>query len=158
MNQRVQRFSRLLRLRENDRQTEQIVLAKERQEEDAVLCKLDSLSREKSEALEVFAGEAERMISLQEIWLQRQCVEVIEKHIDKSKENLKDVRRRISDTETRLLERHRDVRVMEGYVDRLKSDAYMTLLNAEQVELDDLAVTRHSYIAWTQDWKKEGNR
>jgi flagellar export protein FliJ len=166
MKQRIQRFSRILKIRENDRQAEQVVLAEERREEDAVLGRLDSLGREKSEALEVFAGEAERLISLQEIWLQRQCVEVIEKHIDKSKENLNDVRRRISDTETRLLERHRDVRVMEGYVDHLKDDAYKALLEVEQVELDDLAVTRYGHavrlldgsIQNTKITKKEGGR
>ena len=58
MNQRVQRFSRLLKIRENDRQAEQIVLVKARQEEDTVLCRLDSLDREKTEAWGVFAGEA----------------------------------------------------------------------------------------------------
>ncbi|MDR1378966.1 MAG: flagellar FliJ family protein [Synergistaceae bacterium] len=166
MKQRIQRFGRILKIRENDRQAEQIILAEERQEEDSVLCRLDSLGREKSEALEIFAGEAERVVSLQEIWLQRQCVDVIEKHIDKSKENLNDVRRRISDTETRLLERHRDVRVMESYVDRLRDDAYKALLEAEQVELDDLAVTRYGHVSQvmgvstkhTKNAKKEGSR
>ena len=105
------------------------------------------------------------MVSLQEIWLQRQCIEVIEKHIDKNKENLNDVRRRISDTETRLLERHRDVRVMESYVDHLKDDAYTALLEAEQMELDDLAVTRFGHAALpdglienTKNTKKEKDR
>jgi flagellar export protein FliJ len=149
MKQRIQRFSRILKLRENDRQTEQIVLAEERREEDVVLHRLDSLKSEKAQALEDFFGGGERMVSRQEIWFQRQCVEVIEKHIDESKENLNDVQRRIVGTENRLLERHRDVRVMEGYVDRLKTDARKVFFDLEQLELDDIAVMR--YARFTAD-------
>ena len=142
--QRIQRFSRILKLRENDRQAEQIVLAEERREEDAVLHRLDSLKGEKTQALEAFFGGGERMVSRQEIWFQRQCIDVIEKHIDEGKEDLNDVQRRIAGTENRLLERHRDVRVMEGYVDHLKTDARKTFFDLEQLELDDIAVVRHA--------------
>ncbi|MDR2180155.1 MAG: flagellar FliJ family protein [Synergistaceae bacterium] len=143
MEQRIQRFSRILKLRENDRQAEQVVLAEERREEDTVLHRLDSLKSEKNQAIEDFVGGGERMVSRQEIWFQRQCIEVIEKHIDQGKENLNDVQRRIAGTENRLLERHRDVRVMEGYVDRLKTDACKAFFDVEQLELDDIAVIRH---------------
>jgi flagellar export protein FliJ len=143
MRQRIKKFSRILRLRENDRQAEQITLAEERREEDAVLCRLDSLGREKTGAISDFRGEAERTVSLQEIWLQRQTIDVIHKRMDESRENLSDVRQRIAGTEERLLERHRDVRLMETYIDRLKTDAVKTFFNAEQLELDDVAVTRY---------------
>ena len=143
MKQRIQRFSRILKLRENYRKTEQITLAEERREEDTALRRLDYLDSEKKGAMDVFRGEAERTVSLQEIWFQRQTIDVIEKHIDKGKENLFDVRRRIAGTEERLLERHRDVRLMETYVDHLKTDADKEFHNAEQIELDDVAVTRY---------------
>jgi len=143
MQPRIQRFGRILKLRENYRQTEQITLAEERREEDTVLRRLDSLDKEKKGAVDAFRGEAERTVSLQEIWFQRQTIDVIEKHIDKGKENLFDVRRRIAGTEERLLERHRDVRLMETYVDHLKTDADKEFYDAEQLELDDVAVTRY---------------
>ena len=143
MQQRIQRFTRILKLRENYRQTEQITLAEEQREEDAVLRRLDSLGKEKKGAVEVFRGEAERTVSLQEIWFQRQTIEVIEKHIDSGKENLGEVRRRIAGTEERLLERHRDVRLMETYVDHLKTDAEDEFYSAEQIELDDVGITRY---------------
>jgi flagellar export protein FliJ len=143
MRQRIQRFDRILKLRENYRQTEQITLAEERREEDTVLNRLDSLGKEKSSAVDVFRGEAERTVPLQEIWLQRQTVEVIEKHIDSGKEALHDVRRRIAGTEERLMERHRDVRLMETYVDHLKTDADKEFLRTEQIELDDVGITRY---------------
>jgi len=143
MYPRIQRFNRILRLRENYRKEEQVILAEERREEDVVLQKLDSLGKEKNGAVDTFRGEAERTVSLQEIWLQRQTIDVIDKYIDKSRENLSDVRRRITGTEMRLLERHRDVRLMETYVDHLKTDAEEELLGVEQLELDDVGVTRH---------------
>ena len=144
MQQRIRRFSRILKLRENDRQTEQIVLAEERREEDAVLRQLDALGNEKSAAIDAFRGQAEKILSRQEIWFQRQSIEVIERHIDKNNENLGDVRRRIAGTEERLLERHRGVRLMESFVDHLKTGARKAFFDAEQLELDDVAVTRYN--------------
>jgi flagellar export protein FliJ len=143
MQERIQRFNRILKLRENYRKTEQIVLAEERREEDSVLRRLDYLDKEKSSAVDVFRGEAERMVSLQEIWLQRQTIEVIDKRIDSGKESLSDVRRRIACTEELLLEKHRDVRLMETYVYRLKTDADKEFYDVEQIELDDVAVNRY---------------
>ena len=143
MQQRIQRFSRILKIRESSRKEEQVILAEERREEDAALHKLDSLGKEKLSAVDAFRGETERIVSLQEMWLQRQAIEVIEKHINSSKENLSDIRRRIAGTEERLLERHRDVRLMETYVDNLKTDAAKEFQTAEQFELDDVGVTRY---------------
>jgi len=135
-------FSRILKLRENYRQEEQIILAEERKEEDVVLNALNSLSKEKLSAVDAFRGQAEKTSSLQEMWLQRQAIDIIEKHISSGKENLSDVRRRIAGTEERLLERHRDVRVMETHVDNLKTNAVKESDYAEQVELDDITVMR----------------
>ncbi|MCL2010198.1 MAG: flagellar FliJ family protein [Synergistaceae bacterium] len=143
MQQRIQRFNRILKLRENYRQTEQVTLAEEQREEDTVLRRLDSLGKEKLSAVDAFRGETERTVSLQDIWLQRQTIDVIEKHIDSGRENLSDVRRRIAGTEERLMEKHRDVRLMETYVDNLKVNAGITANEAEQVELDDIAVIRY---------------
>jgi flagellar biosynthesis chaperone FliJ len=84
-----------------------------------------------------------KILSRQEIWLQRQTIESIEKHLDKSRELREEVRLRVEATEKRLIERHREVRMMEGYVDRLKTDAFKAFVNAEQLELDDIALTRH---------------
>ena len=147
MQQRIDRFSRLLKLRENDRRTEQIVLAEERGEEETVLRRLDSLGKERAQAMDDFCrtGRDEaKTVSRQEIWFQRQTIDVIEKHLDKSREQSDDVRRRIAETEERLTERHREVRLMEGYVDRLKTDAFKAFVDAEQSELDDIALTRYA--------------
>jgi flagellar export protein FliJ len=146
MQQRIERFSRLLKLRENDRRTEQIVLAEERSEEETALRWLDSLGKEKARAMDDFcrSGWSEtKTVSRQEIWSQRQTIDVIEKHLGKSREICDEVRRRIVKTEERLAERHREVRLMEGYVDRLRTDAFKALIDAEQSEIDDITMTRH---------------
>ena len=145
MQQRIQRFDRILKLRENDRQTEQIILAEERREEEVVLQRIDSLRGEKKQAIEDFFGGTERVVSPQVLWFQRQCIDVIEQHLGESRENLSDVRRRITGTEERLTERHRDVRMMEGYLDRLRVNVRQELVNIEQGELDDIAVTRFNH-------------
>jgi flagellar export protein FliJ len=144
MQQRIRRFSRILKLRENDRKTEQVVLAGERREESEVLRSLEILGDEKIQALKSFSGNRDKTCSCAEIWLQRQSIEVLEKHIDRGRKNLDDVQHRIARTEERLTERHRDVRMMEGYVDHLKADARQLSLLAEQSELDDIAVTRYT--------------
>ena len=155
MRQRIQRFSRILKLRENERQAEQIVLAEERREEDTVLRRLDALSGEKTEAIAAFRGQGDDPVPLQEIWLRRQSIEVIEKHIDRSKESLIDVQRRIEGTEARLVERHRDVRMMEVTVDHLKFSARQIEFETEQNELDDIAVMRYNRSRFPEE---EDNR
>ena len=54
MHQRIRRFDRILKLRENDRKTEQSILAEERREERDVLDEIFSLEGEKSKAMEDF--------------------------------------------------------------------------------------------------------
>ena len=146
MQQRIRRFSRLLKLREDDRRTEQAILAEERREEDEVTRNLNVLGREKSTAMSEFCGNADKIFSCQEIWFQRQAIEAIEKRIVKNNENLRDVQQRIFRTEERLVERHRDVKVMEGYVERLKENARDELFASEQLELDDIGMLRYGHL------------
>ncbi|MDR1732629.1 MAG: flagellar FliJ family protein [Synergistaceae bacterium] len=144
MQQRIQKFSRMLKLRENDRRTEQTILASERREEEEALQRLDLLGQEKNQAMASFSGNKDKIFSRSEIWFQRQAIEVLEKHIGEGKENLRDIQHRITLTEERLVERHRDVRMMEGYVDRLKENLRQTEITTEQIELDDIAVMRYT--------------
>lgn len=145
MHQRIRRFSRILKLREDDRRSEQTLLAAERQEEKSVLDRLFSLEGEKSKAVEDFCGCGcgERTASCSELWFRRQFIDAIEDRIHEGKDSLQAVRQRIAGTEARLVERHRDVRVMETYVDRLKAADFQNRIEVEQLELDDLATMRY---------------
>ena len=143
MHQRIRRFSRILKLREDDRRSEQTLLAAERQEEKDVLDRLFSLKGERSRAVEDFCGCGERTASCSELWFRRQFIDAIEDRIHEGEDSLQEVRRRIAGTEARLVERHRDVRVMETYVDRLKAADFQNRIEVEQLELDDLATMRY---------------
>ena len=144
MHQRIRRFNRILKLREDDRRSEQALLAAERREEKDVLDRLFSLEGEKSRAVEDFCCCGGRTTSCSELWFRRQFIDAIEDRIHEGKDSLREVRQRIAGTEERLVERHRDVRVMETYVDRLKAADFQNRIEVEQLELDDLAMVRYS--------------
>lgn len=139
MNQRIQRFDRILKLREDGRRAEQVTLAAERREERGVMDRLSALEGERAEAIAEFRGGGERVTNGTDLWFQRQFIDVINTNIDKGRQSLQDVRQRILGTEARLVERHKDVRIMETYVDRLKTADFKERLDAEQLELDDVA-------------------
>ncbi len=139
MNQRIQRFDRILKLREDGRRAEQVTLAAERREERGVMDRLSALEGERAEAIAEFRGGGERVTNGADLWFQRQFIDAINTNIDRGRQSLQDVRQRILGTEARLVERHKDVRIMETYVDRLKTADFKERLDAEQLELDDVA-------------------
>lgn len=146
MQQRIQRFDRILKLREDDRRSEQITLAAERREEMDVLDRLSTLEREKTAAIQDFSTAGENGMSATELWTQRQFIGAIDTDIVKGKSWLTDVRQRIAGTEARLVERHKDVRIMETYIGRLKEIDFKERLGVEQMELDDLATTQFARV------------
>ena len=108
--------------------------------------RLFSLEGEKSKAVEDFCGCGcgGNTASCSELWFRRQFIDSIEDRIHEGRDSLQDVRQRIAGTEARLVERHRDVRVMETYVDRLRAVDFQNRMEAEQLELDDVAMVRYS--------------
>lgn len=146
MQQRIQRFDRILKLREDDRRSEQVTLAAERREEMDVLDRLSTLEREKTAAIQDFSTAGEHGMSAMELWTQRQFIGAIDTDIVKGKSWLTDVQQRIAGTEARLVERHKDVRIMETYIGRLKEIDFKERLGVEQMELDDLATTQFARV------------
>ncbi len=144
MNERISRFNRILKIREDSRRNEQAILAAERSEEQAVINHLTELETEKNQAIKDFSKTGEKMISSTELWFQRQFIDAIDTDIVKGKNNLTEVRNRITNTEARLVERHKDVRIMETYIDHLKEINFQEELGIEQNELDDVATMQFS--------------
>ncbi|MCR4819016.1 MAG: flagellar export protein FliJ [Fretibacterium sp.] len=144
MYQRVKRFNRILKIREDSRREEQSILASERREELDVLDRLASLETEKSTAVKEFSKAGEQGMSGTQLWFQRQFIDAIDTDISKGRVSLNDVRQRIAGTEARLVERHKDVRVMEAYIEHLKEAAFKEELDAEQIELDDVATMQYA--------------
>lgn len=145
MQQRISKFNRILKIREDSRKNEQAILAAERSEEQAVLNHLSQLEGEKAQAIQDFSRTGTQAISANDLWFQRQFIDAIDTDIVKGKTSLADVRTRILGTEARLVERHRDVRIMETYIDHLKEADFLERLNIEQNELDDVATVQFSH-------------
>lgn len=146
MNERILRFNRILKIREDSRRNEQAILASERSEEMKVLKRLSELEGEKNQAIKDFSSNNNRVMSATELWFQRQFIDAINTDILKGKDSLNNVRNRISKTEERLVERHKDVRIMETYLEHLKEIDFQEQLGIEQNELDDVATTQFSRL------------
>ena len=145
MQQRISKFNRILKIREDSRKNEQAILAAERSEEQAVLNHLSQLEGEKAQAIHDFSTTGTQAISANDLWFQRQFIDAIDTDIMKGKNSFADVRTRILGTEARLVERHRDVRIMETYIDHLKEADFLERLSIEQNELDDVATVQFSH-------------
>ena len=144
MQQRIAKFNRILKIREDSRKNEQAVLAAERSEERAVLSHISQLEGEKAQAIKDFSSTGTQAISANDLWFQRQFIDAIDGDIVKGQNSLAEVRTRIVGTEARLVERHRDVRIMETYIDHLKEAYFQEQLGIEQNELDDVATMQFS--------------
>ena len=144
MQQRISKFNRILKIREDSRKNEQAILAAERSEERAVINHITQLEGEKAQAIRDFSTTGEKIISATDLWFQRQFIDAIDTDIHKGKESLNEVRGRIINTEARLVERHKDVKIMETYIDRLKEINFQEELGIEQNELDDVATMQFS--------------
>ena len=144
MQQRIARFNRILKIREDSRRNEQAILAAERSEERAVISHITKLENEKTQAIQDFGTAGEKMISATDLWFQRQFIDAINTDITKGKDSLNEVRNRIVNTEARLVEKHKDVRVMETYIEHLKEIDFQEQLDIEQNELDDVATMQFS--------------
>ncbi len=144
MQQRIAKFNRILKIREDSRKNEQAILAAERSEERAVINHITQLEGEKAQAIRDFSTTGEKIISATDLWFQRQFIDAIDTDIHKGKESLNEVRGRIINTEARLVERHKDVKIMETYIGRLKELNFQEELGIEQNELDDVATMQFS--------------
>ena len=144
MQQRIARFNRILKLREDSRRNEQAILAAERSEERAVMSHITQLEGEKAQAIKDFSKPGEKIISASDLWFQRQFIDAIDTDILKGKDSLNEVRGRITNTEARLVERHKDVRIMETYIDHLKEINFQEQLHVEQNTLDDVATMQYA--------------
>lgn len=144
MQQRIAKFNRILKIREDSRRNEQAILAAERSEERAVIAHITQLEGEKAQAISDFGRAGTQTVSANDLWFQRQFISAIDTDIDKGRVSLADVRNRITGTEARLVERHRDVKIMETYIDHLKEVDFQEQLNTEQNELDDVATMQFS--------------
>ena len=144
MNERIARFNRILKIREDSRKNEQAILAAERSEEREVIAHITQLEGEKAQAISDFGRAGGQAVSATDLWFQRQFIDAINTDILRGQSSLAEVRTRIAGTEARLVERHKDVRIMETYIGKLKEADFHEQLGVEQNELDDVATMQFS--------------
>jgi flagellar export protein FliJ len=137
MADETRRFKRVLHVREVEREITQGELAVKMMEEETILGRLDAMTARRDDALAEFCSE-KGVVSLQQLWFERQNLDVIEKNLDVGKHELELCRVEIEETKTALIEKHRDVQLMERYVDKLKAAERKEAINAEQNNLDDI--------------------
>lgn len=144
MQQRIAKFNRILKIREDSSKNEQAILAAERSEERAVMDHLTQLEGEKAQAIQDFSKSGGKAVSATDLWFQRQFIDAINTDITRGQNSLAEVRNRILGTEARLVEKHKDVKIMETFIDHLKEANFQEQLGIEQNELDDVATMQFS--------------
>ncbi len=133
----IVRYQRILRTREQQREVVQKELAACLESEQQVKGTLLDLEEEHLSALERFEETSGQGLSVQELWMSRQMVQVLEGKIESSEEELERLREDIEKTQSRLFECHKEVRVMETYMGKLQDREKSLREAVEQRELDD---------------------
>ncbi len=137
------RFRRVLQVRETEREISQSELAVKMREEESILERLDIIQSAKEIAMDEFCSGKPRVISPQELWFERQNLDIMEKKIDAGQQELENCRVEIEEKKNVLMEKHRNVRLMEGYVGRLRQLEDKKIIKAEQANLDDITAMRY---------------
>ncbi len=146
MEKKVRRFEKILRTRIKGREEQQLLLSSEKKEEDRLVDLLRDLETKKAEALLSFGLQGKNPLTVQEMWFSRKAIDRIESRICDEGDVLCSVRSTIEKTEARLVEKHRDVQIMEKYVSDLVDEWKAAALKREQGELDDIAGIRHGSL------------
>lgn len=143
MSNELVRFKRVLRVREVEREVSQGELAVKLQEEEDLLERMDLMTTKRDDALSAFCSDKTRVISPQELWFERQNLEIMEKKIDAGRQELADCRVAIEEKKSELLEKHKNVQLMEGFCEKLLERENKKMRKTEQDRLDDIAAIRY---------------
>ena len=142
MQRRIGRFQRILRTRQQERDLVQAELVRQQREEEELVRRLDELLREKDRALDDFCRVRPGPLSPRTLWFERQNLDQLERTAGENREALDRCRRDMEETKRCLLERHRNVRILEQYIERLERLRQQGDLLAEQNLLDEISSQR----------------
>lgn len=137
----VKRFSRVLQVREMEREITQSELAAHMQEESTILNKLNDMQAKRDRALDTFCTGG-GVVSPQQLWFERQNIDIIERSLDTGKQELESCRQRIEETKGVLVEKHRNVQLMEKHLEKLMIRDRKIMQAGEQNDLDDITSMR----------------
>lgn len=139
----VKRFQKVLHVREVERSITQGELAERMREESTILERLNQMNESRERALTDFCSSRDDLLSPQQLWFERQSIDIMDRSIDTGRQELETCRRQIEETKDELVEKHRNVQLMERHVDKLRSRDRKLMLAAEQNILDDITSMRY---------------
>lgn len=142
MTGETKRFTKVLHVREVERQITQGELAERMQQESTIMKRLDVMQEKRDKALDAFCTGHECVISPQQLWFERQNIDMMERSLDTGKRELAACRQQIEETKGILVEKHRNVQLMEKHVEKLRTRDHKLMLAAEQNSLDDITSMR----------------
>ncbi|MDR3332643.1 MAG: hypothetical protein LBT08_08435 [Synergistaceae bacterium] len=143
MANKVSRFTRVLHVREVERDITQGELAIKMKEEESIVERISAIEERRENALTDFCAGRDAVVSPQQLWFERQNLEIMEKNLLNNKQELNVCRTEIEEKKGVLIERHQSVQLMERYVDKLKVARTAETINAEQKNLDDITSMRY---------------
>lgn len=143
MTGEVKRFQKVLHVREVERSITQSELAERLQEESDILSAISTMEKKRDKALSDFCSSRGELVSPQQLWFERQSIDVIDRSLDTGRRELDSCRRRIEETKDVLVEKHRNVQLMERHVDKLIKRDQKIMQAAEQNALDDVTSIRY---------------
>lgn len=144
VDKEVVRFGRVLRVRETERDISRSELAAKIAEEEAILRGLREAREKEENALSDFCSGTDRVVSPQQLWFERQNLDILNEKSESREEDLRNCRSEIEEKKSDLLEKHRNVQLMGRHVDRLREKAFKAAIDAEQKNLDDIAGMRYA--------------
>jgi flagellar export protein FliJ len=143
MSKEVVRFNRVLHVRVVERDITQTELAGRLIEEGAIVGRINEAETERNSALDDFCASRGETISPQQLWFERQNIDVMERRLSSDKQELEMCRGKIEETRTELISRHQNVQLMERYVGKLKERSDKAIIDIEQKNLDDITSMRY---------------
>lgn len=139
MKDRIERFKVVLKSKELARDEVQRKLSDLKSQEDRLLEKLKKLRDEKQAYMDRFCEIAKGGVTIEVLRISNEDIYRTEIYIKRGILDLLQLRKRIEDAEGELLERHKDVRKVEIYMEQMILEWKQEMARQEQNNLDDIA-------------------
>ncbi|NCC97772.1 MAG: hypothetical protein EOM02_13170 [Synergistales bacterium] len=143
MRERIARFRRILKAREMARDLVQKQMADLRAQENDLIEKLKQLRDEKQLYMDRFSQVAKGTVTIEELRISSEDISRTEDHIKEGIVEIFHLRKRIEQVEAVLVERHKDVRKVEMYLEQMVLQWEKELNRRDQIVVDDMAGILH---------------
>ncbi|MDD4837146.1 MAG: flagellar FliJ family protein, partial [Dethiosulfovibrio sp.] len=138
MRERIARFRRILKAREMARDLVQKQMADLRVQESDLIEKLKQLRDEKQLYMDRFSQVAKGTVTIEELRISSEDISRTEDHIKEGIVEIFHLRKRIEQVEAVLVERHKDVRKVEMYLEQMVLQWEKELNRRDQIVVDDM--------------------